>query len=184
MTNGGGVRSTIEAGEVTFNDVLAVVPFMNTLSAVRATGQQILDALEFGAQSTEIIYEFDGNAAGESGAFLQVSGLKYTIDTSIPSGIVLDENKMMTGIEGERRVKDVYVLKDGEYVPLDPQETYTVGGSTYILSANGDGNTAFSGSEILINGGLTDIDVLSLYLQKLGTIPESYAGPEGRITVK
>ena len=185
VINGGGVRSTIEAGEVTAGDLMAVMPFQNTISSVKATGQQILDALEYCSRYTEALYEFDGNAAGEYGAFLQVSGLRYTIDTSVESQVTVDENSMFNGYSGdERRVRDVMVLVDGEYVPIDPEAYYTVSSTDYILFDSGDGNTAFNGSEAVQNTGITDIEVLMRFLEEQGGFAERYRETEGRITVK
>jgi 2',3'-cyclic-nucleotide 2'-phosphodiesterase (5'-nucleotidase family) len=91
---------------------------------------------------------------------------------------------MLTAIEGERRVKDVYVLHDGEYVPLDPEKHYTVAGTEYIMTDSGDGNAAFKDSTPVISNGEADVQVLIDYLDYLGTIPESYRNTEGRITVR
>ena len=184
LINGGALRDSIHAGDITYMNLLAVQPFMNTLSTARVSGQQILDALEFGAQKTEALAAFDGKPAGEFGAFLQVSGLKYTIDTSIPSPVQLDENGMMTGIDGERRVSDVYVLESGEYVPLDPEKTYMLGAADYILEKDGDGNTAFRGAEILMSGGMTDCNILADWVAQHSTVADEYRETEGRITVK
>ena len=79
---------------------------------VETTGQDILDALEMGARVTP----------EENGGFLQVSGLTYTIDTSIPSSVVLNDEKEFVKVDGERRVKDVKV--NGE--AIDPAKTYTL----------------------------------------------------------
>ena len=65
FVNGGGIRVSIPAGDITLGDILQVHPFGNALCVVEATGQQILDALEWGAR----------NVPGENGGFLQVSGL-------------------------------------------------------------------------------------------------------------
>lgn len=184
MINGGAIRDSFHVGDITCKDVLTVQPFMNTLSSARVSGQQILDALEFGARKTESITVFDEKEAGESGAFMQVSGLKYTIDTSVPSSVEIDENGLMKDTTGERRVKDVYILENGEYVPLDPEKTYLVGGADYIIEHDGDGNTAFRGGKVIISGGMTDSDILSDWFRAHGTIPESYRETEGRITVK
>lgn len=185
LINGGGVRNTIAAGEVTVGDLLEVMPFQNTIASVRATGQQILDALEFSSRQTEALYKLDGNAVGENGGFLQVSGLKYTIDTSVESQVTVDENGMFSGYSGDsRRVTDVMVLKDGEYIPIDPEAYYTVGSSSYILLDSGDGNSAFAEAEVLSNLGILDIDVLMQYLEEQGGFAESYRETEGRITVK
>ena len=185
LTNGGGVRSSLKAGEITYNDLLKMTPFQNSMAVVRATGQQILDALEFGARLTNQIYKFDDRAVGENGAFLQVSGLKYTIDGSAVSPVILDENDMMTGIDNiPRKVKDVMVLQNGEYVPIDPQATYTVASINYILFNSGDGNTAFQGAEAIVENGMTDVETLKLYLEHLGGFGDLYREVEGRIVIE
>ena len=145
----------------------------------------ILDALEFGARKTEAIYTFDGKAVGESGGFLSVSGLKYTIDTSIETPVIVDENDMLTGFSSDnRRVKDVYVLEDGEYVEIDPQKEYTVAATDYILYNNGDGNTAFKDSTMIEINKYVDTDAMKDYLLHFGTMPDEYRELQGRITVK
>lgn len=184
LINGGAIRDSFHAGDITCRDVLAVQPFMNTLSTAYVSGQQILDALEYGAEKTESITVFDEKEAGESGGFLQVSGLKYTINTSVPSSVEKDENGLMKDITGERRVSDVYILENGDYVPLDPEKTYFVGGADYIIEHDGDGNTAFRGGEVIMSGGMTDSDILSDWFRTHGSIPDSYRETEGRITVK
>ncbi|MBR2809000.1 MAG: bifunctional metallophosphatase/5'-nucleotidase [Erysipelotrichaceae bacterium] len=184
MINGGSVRSTVEEGEITYGDIINVAPFMNSLSSCYATGQQIMDALEFGSMYTEKITSFDEKAVGEFGGFLQVSGLKYTIDTSVPTPVVLDENKMFVSIEGERRVKDVMILQDGEYVPIDPEKIYSVGSSDYVLFNMGDGNTVFTNCEPIIKAGPTDSEVIIRKIMTIGSIDERYKTTEGRITVE
>ena len=184
MINGGSVRSTVEEGEITYGDIINVAPFMNSLSSCYATGQQIMDALEFGSMYTEKITSFDDKAVGEFGGFLQVSGLKYTIDTSVPTPVVLDENKMFVSIEGERRVKDVMILQDGEYVPIDPEKIYSVGSSDYVLFNMGDGNTVFTNCEPIIKAGPTDSEVIIRKIMTIGSIDERYKTTESRITVE
>lgn len=184
VINGGAVRKTVSAGDVTYGNLLDVLPFGNVISSCICTGQQIMDALEFGAQKTELLSSFDGNAVGEFGGFLQVSGLKYTIDTSVESGVKLDENGMFAGVEGGRRVKDVYILQDGEYVPLDPGGTYTCAGIDYVIYGCGDGNSVFADCEPIMREGTADITALIQYFEDLGDIPDSYREPEGRITVR
>jgi 2',3'-cyclic-nucleotide 2'-phosphodiesterase (5'-nucleotidase family) len=184
VVNGGGVRTAVEKGTVTYGDLVDLMPFGNCLTTIECTGQQILDALEFGAREAQAITSFDEKAVGESGSFMQVSGLKYTIDTSVESSVILDESGMPAGIEGERRVKDVYVHQDGEYVPLDPQGRYTVAGTDYVLMESDIGSTAFQNSTPIIQNGTPDVQVLIDYLKSLGTVPDSYRETEGRITVK
>ncbi|MBQ6478036.1 MAG: bifunctional metallophosphatase/5'-nucleotidase [Erysipelotrichaceae bacterium] len=185
VLNGGGVRSSIYAGEVLYKDLLNVAPFQNNLALVYASGQQIMDALEFGSRFTERLYKLDGNTVGENGAFLQVSGLKYMIDTSVESSAVLDENDMFAGFANEnRRVKDVMILENEEYVPIDPDKVYTVGGFNYVLLNSGDGNTVLKDCEVIIENGLTDVETLRAYLDAIGGFGEKYRTVEGRITIE
>ena len=181
--NGGSIRKNIEAGDVTYGDFLNVTPFGNTAASCYATGQQILDVLEFCSRSTESINYFEDGPVGESGAFLQVSGLSYTIDTSIPSGVLTDEDGMYMGIEGERRIRDVMILENGKYVPIDPEKIYTVGGTDYVLFQRGDGNSVFYNNERIIANGALDVDVLIAYFNSLESF-EEYREPQGRITIR
>lgn len=173
LINGGGVRANIEKGEVTYGDVLSIAPFNNQLALIEATGQQILDALEFGVK----------DVPSEFGGFLQVSGLTYEFDVNVPSGCVVDETGMLTEINGERRVKNVLV--GGE--PIDPEKSYKVGGFDYILTKNGDGNTAFNGATVINERIKTDSQALIEYIQGdlEGIIGTGYEDPygEGRIVV-
>lgn len=184
ILNGGGIRHDLESGTVTYGKLLDVMPFQNTIGASRCSGQQILDVLEFGVRKTESISSLDGEPVGESGGFMQVSGLKYTVDTSIPSCVVTDENGMLVSMEGERRVRDVYVLVNDEYVPLDPEGEYTISSISYVLFSGGDGNTVLQDCEVIAETGMTDVECLIEYTKYLETIPDTYAAVQGRITVK
>ncbi len=173
IVNGGGVRMNIEKGDITYGDIISVLPFGNELCVVNVTGQQLLDALEWGSKGVP----------EQSGGFLQVAGMTYEIDASVPSGCVADEHGMMTGIEGERRVKNVTI--GGK--PIDPAATYSVGGTNYILIQNGDGYTAFAGAEVVRERIMTDSQALISYIvDTLGGAPgEEYAEltGQGRIVV-
>lgn len=184
MYNGGSIRASIKAGDVTYNDLLNVLPFFDSLSAIRCKGQDIIDALEFCSKNTETIISFEDRAVGEFGGFMQVSGLKYTINASIPSSITVDDNGMFTGVAGERRVTDVMILKGYEYVPIDPNAYYTVSSNRYMLLQNGDGNTAFDHSAVLVDRGPVELDALIAWMEKAGNNMSEYAQPQGRITVK
>ena len=173
IANGGGVRVSIAAGDITMNDILRVFPFGNSLCMVEATGQQILDALEWGSHGLP----------GESGGFLQVSGLSYEIRTDIESPCVTDLNGMFVGVEGERRVQNVLV--GGE--PIDPERTYTLASHDFMLLNSGDGFTMFRDSPLLLDCVKEDNQLLIDYIVETlgGDIGEEYANPygQGRITV-
>ena len=173
FVNGGGVRVNIEAGDITLNDILKVHPFGNAMCVIEVTGQQILDALEWGARAVP----------GENGGFLQVSGLTYEIHTYIESPCKQDENTLFAGIEGERRVQNVLV--NGK--PIDPKATYTLASHDYMLLNQGDGYTMFAGCKLLQDCVKLDNQVLIDYIVDTlgGTVGEQYDNPygEGRIVI-
>jgi 5'-nucleotidase len=113
IQNGGGIRASIDAGEITMGEVLTVLPFQNTLATFSATGQTIIDALENGVSEM----------ADGAGRFPQVAGMSYTVDPSAEPG---------------SRVSDVMV--DG--APIDPEATYGVVTNNYVRTG-GDGYAMF-----------------------------------------
>ena len=171
LVNGGGIRTNIEAGDITLNDILKVHPFGNEMCVVEVTGQQVLDALEYGAR----------DVPNECGGFMQVSGLTYEIHTYIPSSCTHDERNMFTGVDGEYRVKNVKV--GGE--DLDVTKTYTLASHNYMLLGDGDGMAMFRGAKVLKEGVKLDNQVLIDYIVDTlgGVVGEAYANPygEGRI---
>ena len=173
IVNGGGVRADIPAGDITYGQIIAVHPFGNEMCVVECTGQEILDALELGCSKLP----------AESGGFLQVSGMTYTVDLNVESSVKLDENGMFVSVEGERRVKDVTI--GGE--PLDPEKTYTLASHNYKLKDCGDGYSMFADNVFLQDSVMIDNQVLINYIVDVlgGTVGEEYADPygQGRITI-
>ena len=173
LLGGGGIRVSIPAGDVTMKNMYEVFPFGNEICVVQATGQQILDALEWGAAAVP----------GENGGFMQVSGLSYEIHTYIDSTCTKDVNGMFTGVAGERRVKNVKV----NGTPIDPDALYNVAGNDYWFLNGGDGQTAFNGAERVDAGGLLDVQLLVDYLtgELGGVIGKEYSDPtgQGRIVI-
>jgi len=94
FVNGGGVRDNIKVGDITYGDIIKVHPFGNEACLVEVTGQQIKDALELGSAAYP----------GESGGFLQVSGLTYTINADIPSSVVKNDKSEFVKVDGAYRV--------------------------------------------------------------------------------
>ena len=187
VVNGGGIRADIPEGDITYADMLAVHPYGNTLCVVKATGQEILDLLETACRFTKAVAEENGAAVGENGGFMQVSGIKFTVDTSIEPSVVTDENENFVSVSGERRVKDVFVLNaNGEYVPLDPNAVYTVASHNYLLRSGGDGYTKFTDNEYIIEEGILDYQVLTTYITEHlnGQLGEYYSDVQGRIVIK
>ena len=173
FVNGGSIRVSIEKGDITFGNILAVHPFGSMLCVLEVTGQQILDALEWSCRSVP----------DENGGFNQVSGLTFEINSAIDSPCKADKDGMCTGIEGERRVQNVMV--GGE--ALDPEKTYTLAGYDYQLRQQGDGYTAYDGAPVLQDNVKLDNQVLIDYIVDTlgGKVGGDYADPygQGRITV-
>lgn len=185
LCNGGGIRADLRAGDITYSDIIAVNPYGNTLCVMGIPGSEILDMLEYFYRSVKPDYVKDGLAFGEDGSFQQISGLKLTVNTSIPSSVVTDDMDMFVSVAGERRVSDVYVLQNGEYVPLDPEKTYTVASHNYLLKNGGCGMAnLLMNRELLVNDTVADYQVLIDYITSLGGDLSQYKAPEGRITVK
>ena len=185
FVNGGGIRADIKAGDITYGDIIAVHPYGNALCVVEATGQEIIDALEWTARNTMSTYSDGENSVGEMGGFLQVSGLKYTIDTTVKSSAKGDDKSMFVSVDGAYRVKNVKVLKNGKYVDIDPKATYTVASHNYMLKDSGDGINMFADNKLLQDSVMLDNQVLINYIKDDlgGTVPASYAAPQGRISI-
>ena len=173
--NGGGIRSSVEPGDFTYLSALQVEPFGNVVCVIEVTGQQILDALECGCYS--LGYTDEDGQQSESGGFLHVAGLKYTIDTTYESTLVLDENKVFVSAPtGEYRVKDVEVYnKDtGCYEPLDLTCTYRLGGINYLLRNQGSGMSMLSNAELVQDYINEDYLVLAEYVKAFTTGEDGY----------
>jgi len=176
--NGGGIRAEIGPGDITYGDIIKVHPYSNMICLVEVSGQQILDALEFSYRSMGV---------GENGGFLQLSGLKCAVDTSIPSGVKTDEKGMFLGVDGPRRVSDVQVLeKDGGYAPLDPAGRYSLACHDYMLYSQGDGYSMFGKDNVTVlkDRYMVDSDVLIRYITDVlgGTVTQAqYGRSQGRI---
>ena len=186
--NGGGIRADLPAGDITYADIIAVHPYGNAICMVEATGQEILDMLEVASRFTQADYAADGLALGEDGGFLSVSGMRYTIDTSVEHTVVTDEDGMFVEVAGARRVKNVEVLngETGAYEPLDPEKTYTFACHNYLIKQCGNGQNMFADNTLLIDEAMLDYEVLINYLTGTlnGELSALYSNTEGRITVE
>ena len=183
IMNGGGIRNTSTTGDISYLTCKEIHTFGNVACLQTVTGQQLLDALEWGAKNVAPA----GVPAVENGGFLQVSGLKYTINASIPSTVQRDDKDVWTGgPTGEYRVTDVQVLNSetGEYEPLELDKSYNLAGYNYTLRDLGDGFAMFDGAVNVLDYVMEDYMVLANYVQSFpGGVVTGYAEPAGRITI-
>ncbi len=177
MVNGGGIRTNIDIGDITFNEILGVFPFGNKTCVSEVTGQQVVDMLEYGL----IVYP------EENGSFQHVSGITFDFDPQIEHSIKLDENQEFVSIEGARRVSNVKVLdkETGEYKPIDPLGKYTLASHSYLLMEYGGGATMFKESKLLSDTGILDVELLENYIAENlnGVVDARYAESQNRINV-
>ena len=189
FTNGGGIREDLKEGEITFSDIKAVHPFGNNIDTALVTGQTLADYLEYASSKVDKDYYEEKNGTlvpkGENGGFAHVSGMKYTVDTSIPSPIVLDEKNMFVKVEGTRRVKDIKVLENNEYVDIQMDKFYLVASHNYLLEECGDGANMFKDIKIVKKNLMLDYECLVNYIVDVlkGHLKDKYSTPEGRITI-
>ena len=166
IMNGGGIRSDEDAGYWTFKTCKQVSPFGNVACLMSVTGQQIQDALEFGAR-------FAGAEGKENGGFLQVAGATYEIHTDIPNTVQTDDKNVWIGsATGTPRVQNVkiYDRANGTYVPLDENKTYALAGMNYTLRNLGDGFAMFDGAELIKDYVSEDYLVMSTYAMTFGGV--------------
>ena len=141
VTNGGGLRETIAKDKpITKGNVIAVLPFGNTISQIQVTGQQVLDMFEKSLGSIlqvdkagKTVLDENGQPLLEpSGGFLQVSGVKVYYDTNLPSG------KRILAVQVKNRTT-------GLYDRLDLAKIYYLTTNDF-LAAGGDGYTMLGGA--------------------------------------
>ncbi|GFE65461.1 bifunctional metallophosphatase/5'-nucleotidase [Litoreibacter roseus] len=155
IANSGGIRASIDAGEVTMGEVLTVLPFQNTLSTFEISGQGLIDALENGVSEVEEV----------GGRFPQVAGLKFIWDPSKPAG--------------EGRITEVMVEGDDGFAPLDVAKVYSVVTNNFVRNG-GDGYKMFSTDGLNAYDFGPDLaDVMAEYLAEKNGAYEPYT--DGRI---
>ena len=160
IINGGGIRNSAITGEINYLLCKNIHFFGNVACLQTVTGQQILDALEWGARTL--------GSGEECGGFLQVSGLTYCVNTAIPCTVQSDENDIWTGAPtGAYRVHDVqiYQRETNAWEALDLSATYHLAGYNYTLRDLGDGFAMFGGAVNVLDYVAEDYMVLANYIQ-------------------
>ncbi len=159
IMNGGGVRNKAITGDISYLTCKNIHTFGNVACLQTVTGQQILDALEWGARQTPI---------AEVGGFLHVSGITYEVDASIESTVQQDDKGVWIGAPtGEYRVKNVkvYNKETGIYEDLDLTASYNMAGYNYTLRDLGDGFAMFDGAVNVLDYVMEDYQVLANYIK-------------------
>ena len=157
IMNGGGVRNKAITGDISFLTCKEIHTFGNVACLQTITGQQLLDALEWGAQAV---------GTGESGGFLHTAGVTYTVDSSVPSTVQKDDKGVWTAGPEEYRVKDVkvYNKETNTYEDLDLTAEYNLAGYNYTLRDLGDGFNMFDGAVNVVDYVMMDYMVLANYV--------------------
>ena len=142
ITNGGGLRASLQEGTATMGDVLTVLPFQNTLATLKLTGAEIVEALEGGVSAIE-----EG-----AGRFPQVSGLRMRLDSS--------------KAPGQGRVSDVEIRDGDGWKAIDPEAVYTIVTNNFMANG-GDGYAVFAASGRDVYVSATGLDeALAAYLSE------------------
>lgn len=162
VMNGGGVRNNAITGDLSYLTCKEIHTFGNVACLLTVTGQQLLDALEWGT------YGLRADGTAENGSFLHVSGARFTLDLTYDSTAQCDEKQVWTGPPtGEYRVKDVEIFntETGEYEPLDLEASYNLAGYNYTLRDLGGGFDMFKGAVNVLDYVMEDYMVLANYIQ-------------------
>ena len=171
IMSAGSVRTDLKKGNVTYQKILDILPFINPIIVKEVSGQDILDALEYGVR---LLPE-------TSSRFPQVSGISFKVNTKIKSTVIVDEEEMFVKVSGKRRVYDVIVGKD----KLDINKTYLIAFDNYI-GKGGDGFSMFINYEEKLNLGKTDNELFMMYIRDVlnGVIPDEYKKTQQRIIIE
>ncbi|MBD5160958.1 MAG: bifunctional metallophosphatase/5'-nucleotidase [Oscillibacter sp.] len=171
ITNGGGIRASIEAGDISKKDVNTVLPFGNSVAYVTVTGEALLEMLEASTFCTPTAV----------GGFPQVSGIDFTINIGQP----YDEGELYpdTTYNAPASISRVTVNSvNGK--EFDPEADYVVITNDFT-AAGGDTYYALSESENIVDTGLPLDEALMQYITEVleGTVSDKYAEPAGRINI-
>ena len=172
ITNGGGIRATIEAGDITKKDINTVLPFGNTLSIIKITGSELLEVLEASTFCTPEAV----------GGFPQVSGIVFTVDTT--KTYDADAEYPGTTYFAPKSINRVTIKTVGGK-DFDPVATYTIATNDFMASG-GDTYYRFVNATANYDLGIAMDEVVMQYITEVlgGTVTaDKYGEPAGRITV-
>ena len=157
LENGGGIRNDIQAGDITYGDIIGMLPYDNTLRRISVTAEQLKTML---TRCTALVPVLDGN-------FPQCSGLRFTIHSK------------------SHTVSDIEIQQEnGKYAPIDMRRTYSVALTNYNHEGGGFFD-CFRNCPVLQESTLRYYEALSNYLSKAldGNTGKAYTKPQGRIKI-
>jgi 2',3'-cyclic-nucleotide 2'-phosphodiesterase (5'-nucleotidase family) len=171
LINAGSIRADLFNGEITYGEVLNVLPFSADIIVKEIPGKNILDALELGVM----------HLPGKSSIFLQVSGISFKVNATFDSSVEVTSDGTFKGVRGERRVYDVKVGN----VALDENKKYRISFDNYI-AGGGDGFSMFSEFQEIASTSKTDNQAFITYITDdlKGVIPEQYRTSANRIIIE
>ncbi len=172
ITNGGGIRAWIHAGDVSKNDINTVLPFGNTIAVVYVKGSELLEALEASTYCTPI----------SLGGFPQVAGLEYTVDTTKEYNKESETYPQST-YYGPATIERV-TINSVNGTPFNADDTYAVITNNFV-AAGGDTYYAFASSSNQFDTSIALDEAVMDYVTEVlgGVIGDEYALPKGRIHV-
>ena len=168
LLNAGSIRNDLLKGNITYSNIIDVLPFANRLVVLEIQGKDLLDILEFGVRTLP----------GISSRFSQVSGIHFKVDDSIKSPVIVNDMESFDRIEGERRIYDVFIGNES----LDENKNYTISINDYLASG-GDGYSMLSKYKKINDTSIEMSVVFKDYIKNFlnGSIPERYNNTQGRI---
>lgn len=178
VVNGGGIRASINEGDLTFNDLYAVFPFNNVACLSKISGHELLRAMEV---AVSWLPEGDGS-------FLQVSGMRFDVNLSIPSPVMFGLDGLFLALsDAPRRITNLQVFdsQSSTYKDVEPDKIYLVAGYNYLLKDLGAAGM-FRYAELQKDNLGQDVEILVSYIENFlgGVIPVSYSAPSNRINIK
>ena len=162
IMNGGGIRNRTLTGELTYFSCKDIHTFGNVACMISVTGQQLLDLLEWS------VYELRADGTADTGSFMHPSGMRYTVDLTVPTTVGRSEMGTWTGgPTGEYRIKDVEIWdRDSlSYQPLELDKTYNLAGYNYTLRDLGGGFEMLRGAPNVLDYVAEDYMVLAEYIK-------------------
>lgn len=171
LANGGGIRASIPAGEISMNTLYTVFPYGNTVALVTITGEQLLEVLEASTFCTPTAI----------GGFPQIAGAEFTINTAVPyeNGEQYPNSTYYAPANPGSRV----TINSVNGKPFDPAANYTVVVNSF-QAEGGDTYYALTQGSFTHDTAIVDADALISYVNSMnGVIGEEYAEPQGRITI-